>query len=280
MTRYIALIGFPLKHSISPIFQQAALDHCHLDIKYLAWEVTPEGLAGAFERLRRAENLGANVTIPYKEKVLPFLDRLEGQAQDIGAVNTIAKEDNALVGYNTDGQAFLRALREKARFEPRGQEAVLLGAGGAARAIAFSLVKARVRSLTIYNRSLDRAQKLAEDLEKALAPGQEVRALAWEERLSSLPPCQLIIQATPLGTKGEGSSPLPASLIPRGVLAYDLVYNPPETPFLKEAKKAGARTRGGLAMLVYQGAGSFRLWTGQDAPLEIMFQAAERALKC
>ena len=279
MTTYIALIGYPLGHSISPIFQQAALDYYHLDTKYLAWEVAPEGLAGALEKLRRPENLGANVTIPYKEKALPFLDRLEGQAREIGAVNTIAKEKDALVGYNTDGPAFLRALREKGGLEPRGQDVVLLGAGGAGRALAFSLLRAGIRSLTIYNRGLERAQKLAGDLEKVLAPGQEVSALPWEERLSGLPPCQLIVQATPLGTGEDSTSPLPAQLIPRGVLAYDLVYNPPETPFLKEARKAGARALGGLAMLVYQGAASFRLWTGREAPVDVMFQTAEKALK-
>jgi len=279
MTQYIALIGYPLGHSVSPIFQQAALDRRHMDMKYLAWEVVPEGLAGALERLRQPENLGANVTIPYKEKVLPFLDRLEGQARDIGAVNTIAKDKGALVGYNTDGQGFLQALREEGGLEPRGYEVVLLGAGGAARALAFSLLKAKVRSLTIYNRGLEGAQKLAGDLEKVLARGQVVRALPWDDRLSGLPPCQLVVQATPLGTRGDSASPLPARLIPRGVLAYDLVYNPPETPFLKEARKAGARALGGLPMLVYQGASSFKLWTGQDAPLEVMLQAAEKALK-
>ncbi|MBU2008685.1 MAG: shikimate dehydrogenase [Chloroflexi bacterium] len=280
MTTYIALIGYPLGHSISPLFQQAALDHYHLDTKYLAWEVAPEGLAGALERLRRPENLGANITIPYKEKALPSLDRLEGQVREIGAVNTIAKDKDALVGYNTDGPAFLKALREKGDLEPRGQDVVLLGAGGAARALAFSLLRAGIRSLTIYNRGLERARKLAGDLEEVLAPGQGVQALPWEERLSGLPPCQLIVQATPLGTTGENpQSPLPAQLIPRGVLAYDLVYNPPETPFLKEAKKAGARALGGLAMLVYQGAASFGLWTGREAPVDVMFHTAEKALK-
>jgi shikimate dehydrogenase len=279
MTRYIALIGYPLGHSISPLFQQAALDYYHLDTKYLAWEVAPEGLAGVLEKLRRPENLGANVTIPYKEKALPSLDRLEGQAREIGAVNTIAKDKDALVGYNTDGQAFLRALREKGDFEPRGQDVVLLGAGGAARALAFSLLRAGIRSLTIYNRGLERARKLAGDLEEVLGPGQGVQSLPWEERLSGLPPCQLIVQATHLGTGEDSASPLPAQLIPRGVLAYDLVYNPPETPFLKEARKAGARALGGLAMLVYQGAASFRLWTGREAPVDMMFQAAEKALK-
>ena len=277
MTTYIALIGYPLGHSISPLFQQAALDYYHLDTKYLAWEVAPEGLAGALEKLRRPENLGANVTIPYKEKALPSLDRLEGQAREIGAVNTIAKDKDALVGYNTDGQAFLRALRGKGDFEPRGQDVVLLGAGGAARALAFSLLRAGIRSLTIYNRGLERARKLAGDLEEVLGPGQGVQSLPWEERLSGLPPCQLIVQATHLGTGEDSTSPLPAQLIPRGVLAYDLVYHPPETPFLKEAKKAGARALGGLAMLVYQGAASFRLWTGTEAPVDVMLQAAEKA---
>jgi len=278
MTRYIALIGYPLRHSISPIFQQAALDHLDLDLKYVAWEVAPEALSVAVERLRHPENLGANITIPYKEKALPFLDRLEGQAREIGAVNTVARDEAALVGYNTDGPAFLRALKEKGDFEPGGRRVVLLGAGGAAKAVAFSLFKAGIRSLTIYNRGLERAQKLAAELQKPL-PGREVQALPWQERLSGLPSCELVINATPLGTGEDASSPLPARLIPGGVLAYDLVYNPPETPFLKEAMKAGARSLGGLPMLVYQGAASFELWTGRSAPLEVMFQAAERALK-
>lgn len=227
MTQYLALIGYPLGHSVSPIFQQAALDDLNLDVKYLTWEVAPEGLAGALERLRQPENLGANVTIPYKEKALPFLDRLEGQALETAAVNTIAKGKGALVGYNTDGPAFLQALREKGGLEPRGYEVVLLGAGGAARALAFSLIRAKIRSLTIYGRSLERAQKLATDLEKVLARGQEVRALPWEERLSGLPPCQLIVQATPLGTGEDPTSPLPARLIPGGCWRMTWYIIPP-----------------------------------------------------
>ena len=279
MTQYIELIGFPLRHSISPVFQQAAFDHLQLDVKYVPREVPPEGLANAIQKLRRPENLGANITIPYKEKALPFMDRLEGQANRIEAVNTVVNKNGALVGHNTDGPAFLRSLREKERFEPAGKDVVLLGAGGAARAIAFSLLDAGIRTLTIFNRSLEKAERLARDLERVLVSGQQVQALAWEKRLSGLPECQLIVNATPLGTLGESDSPLPARLMAGAVLACDLVYNPPRTPFMKEALRAGVRALGGLPMLVYQGAASFELWTGRSAPLDVMFRAAKDALK-
>ena len=282
MTRYIALLGYPLKHSISPLFQQAALDHYGLDIKYEAREVPSGDLPEAVGRLRRPENLGANVTVPHKEAVLPLLDRREERVGLIGAVNTIVREEGALVGYNTDAPAFLRALVQDGGFEPQGKRVVILGAGGGARAAAFSLLGARVSFIAIFGRSQGRAESLAGELKQRARPGQEVQARPWEARLGGLPPCDLIVQATPLGTLGRGESPLPARLFPAGALAYDLVYNPPETYFLREARRAGCRVLGGLPMLIYQGAASFELWTGLDAPLEVMFRAAERALgvKC
>ncbi|MBF8264679.1 MAG: shikimate dehydrogenase [Dehalococcoidia bacterium] len=303
MTKYIGIIGHPLTHSISPVFQQAALDHYGLDIRYQVWEV--EKVELGMEYLNQAQSLGANVTVPYKETITPFLDSLESQAWRIGAVNTIVKEDKQgpsgtpsrevsmwnpterqfgrLKGYNTDAHGFFRALMDDADFDPENKVAVLLGAGGVARAAGFVLVDAGVRSLIILNRNLERANTLAELLNQQAKAPQNVAARAWKEEvmLRMLPLADLIVNCTTLGMKhspGEGQSPITADLLTTNTLVYDLVYNPIETPLLKEAKKAGARTLSGLSMLVYQGAASFELWTGKEAPLDIMFKSARRAL--
>ena len=303
MTKYIGIIGHPLTHSISPVFQQAALDHYGLDIRYQVWEV--EKVELGMEYLNQAQSLGANVTVPYKETITPFLDSLESQAWRIGAVNTIVKEDKQgpsgtpsrevsmwnpterqfgrLKGYNTDAHGFFRALMDDADFDPENKVAVLLGAGGVARAAGFVLVDAGVRSLIILNRNLERANTLAELLNQQAKAPQNVAARDWKEETMQrmLPLADLIVNCTTLGMKhsqGEGQSPITADLLTTNTLVYDLVYNPIETPLLKEAKKAGARTLSGLSMLVYQGAASFELWTGKEAPLDIMFKSAMRSL--
>ncbi|MEE8471834.1 MAG: shikimate dehydrogenase [Dehalococcoidia bacterium] len=284
MTRYVGIIGYPLKHSISPLFQQAAFDHLGLDIRYETWETGPEGLRDVVERLRRPENLGANVTIPYKESVMTLLDGLEEPAGGIGAVNVIAKKGPGLIGYNTDVVGFLRALEENGGFRARGGRVVLLGAGGAARAAAMALVRAGVASLTIVNRTLERARGLASHLAPSATGGQRVTALPWDARglARALSECNLVVNATSIGMKhsaSEGRSPLDAGLLPRDALIYDMVYNPKVTPLLEQARKGGSRTLGGLPMLVFQGVAAFELWTGRAAPIDIMFEAAERALE-
>jgi shikimate dehydrogenase len=278
----IGLIGYPLKHSISPLFQQAALDYLGLNVRYEAWETEPAKLPAVLQGLRQRAKLGVNVTVPYKESVIPLLDELDGLAAEIGAVNTIVNRDGKLIGYNTDAQGFITALRQKGSFEPEGKRVLLLGAGGAARAIGFILVKSGVNSLIIANRTHNRAQGLAAELRKSL--GGDVTALPWDYQHleEELPRCHLVVNCTSMGMKyspTEGQSPLPAGLIPKGALIYDIVYNPMETPLLAQAKACGARTLGGLAMLVYQGAASFELWTGREAPVDIMFSEAERALQ-
>lgn len=286
MTKHLSIIGYPLKHSVSPIFQQAALEHCGLDIEYEAWETQPGKLAAAVGELRYPRNLGANITIPYKEEVLNYLDEIGETAYDIGAVNTIAKEDTALVGYNTDAPGFLRALKDDGAFDPPGKAAVIIGAGGAARAVCHALLSAGASSLTMVNRSRDRADCLAEALrQKADAKGiaARVSVVSWGSREleTSLQNGDLVVNCTSMGMKHgaqEKLSPLTREQVPSKALVFDLVYNPAKTPLLKAAAAAGARTLGGLPMLVYQGAASFKLWTGQEAPVEVMFEAAREAL--
>jgi shikimate dehydrogenase len=280
MTKLVGLIGNKLKHSISPQFQQAAFDYLGLDIRYEVWETAKDDLPEVVKGMRDASKLGANVTIPYKEAALPLLDDVDSDARRIGAVNTIVNRGDKLIGYNTDSSGFLKELREDGGFSPRNKRAVLLGAGGAARAVGFALVDVGVKSLVILNRTQSRGEALAWDLKVS---DTEVVALSWKDgkTLMALTECDLLVNCTSVGMKdsaGEGKSPLGIGLIPKRALVYDVVYNPIETPLLAAAKKAGARTLGGLPMLVYQGAASFELWTGKSAPIDIMMRVAKRAL--
>ncbi len=278
MTFRLGILGYPLGHSMSPVFQQAALDHLGIDARYEAWPV-PEALAGQVAKLRQPEVLGANVTVPHKEAVLSLLDWISPWARQAGAVNTIVHRQGRLLGYNTDSHGFLQGLRE-AGFHGRGASVLLIGAGGAAKGVGLALAYLGVARITIANRTRERAQELAALLSRH-GPRTQVIPLEPEALGPAALASQLIVQSTTLGMKGgpgEGASPLAAESIPREALVYDLVYNPLETPLLREAKKAGARTVGGLPMLIHQGAAGFQLWTGREAPVEVMFQAAQRAL--
>jgi shikimate dehydrogenase len=281
MTKRIFLIGHPIGHSVSPAFQQAALDCYALDVRYEAMDVDAPSLSRAVEALRDPDVMGANITVPHKEAIVPLLDELREDARLIGAVNTIENRRGALVGHNTDAQGFLRALKEEADFDPRGKTALVLGAGGAARAVAVALAGAGVNSLVIANRTLERARALVESL-RFILPSAEAVALHPESLALVAPRSQLIVNCTSLGMRGgtgQGETPIGADLIPSHALVYDLVYNPRETPLLREAARAGARVLGGLPMLVYQGAAAFEMWTGKDAPVKVMFEAAEKALR-
>ncbi len=286
MTRFIGIIGYPLKHTLSPAFQQAALDHYKLDIRYWAWETEPASLHTVVSRLRWPENIGANVTVPHKESVTALVDEVDSMAATVGAVNTIVKRGGRLVGYNTDVRGFIRSLREDAFFDPRDRRVVVLGAGGAARAVCFGLLGEGVASIAIANRTPRRATELVDALahrRSGLSAGTEVTMVVWgsDEMANQLKHCHLIVNCTTLGMahgSGEGESPLSAEDIPRNALVYDLVYNPAETPLLQAARKVGARRLGGLAMLVYQGAASFELWIGRPAPVDVMMLAARKAL--
>ena len=277
--RRAGIIGYPLGHSVSPAFQQAAFDHHGLDVRFEVWETPPDALREVVTGLRAPDVLGASVTVPHKAAVIPLLDRLSEPARQVGAVNLIVNRDGLLEGHNTDTTGFLRALREDGAFDPTGKRVLLLGSGGAARAVAHVLLEQGVAALTIANRTVERARQLVDDL----GNGASVSAVSLEPSdLAVDGGWHLIVNCTTLGMRhsaGEGRSPMPAEHISTNTLVCDLVYNPPETPLLREAERAGARILGGLPMLVYQGAEAFQLWTGKEAPLTVMFQAARRALE-
>ena len=291
MSSYIGLIGYPVKHSISPFFQQAALDYYQLDIRYEAWETNPAHLQDIVNGLRKPQNIGANVTVPYKETVLPLLDKVDELAGSIGAVNTIVKRDDRLLGFNTDAYGFIEILDKEGHFDAEGKQVFILGAGGVARAVCFTLLQRKVASLAITDGIFERASLLAENLmnyTKRASPSPkglqtDIYPFKWENLSSArtLSNCDLIVHCTTIGMKDspqEGQSPLSIEVIPRNSLVYDVVYNPWPTPLLRIAKKAGANILGGLPMLVYQGAASFKLWTGREAPVDIMLNKAKEVL--
>jgi shikimate dehydrogenase len=260
--------------------QQAAFDYYQLDLRYQVWETEPAQFGAVMERVRQPSTLGANITIPYKETALPMIDELDELARQIGAVNTVVHREGKLIGYNTDAKGFLEALHQLGGFEPAGKSVVLIGAGGAARAVSFALARAGVKSLAITDIVAARTQALFSSLKPL---GVETHAIDPEDKSlkDALSNCDLVVNCTPVGMKHsatEGQSPLKAELIPKEALIYDVVYNPIETKLILDAKAIGARTLGGLAMLVYQGAKAFELWTGREAPVDIMFETARKVL--
>jgi shikimate dehydrogenase len=280
MTAKLGIIGYPISHSISPVFQQAALDYLHIDATYQAWEVAPGEVKQFVQGLRRPEMLGINVTVPHKEAVIPYLDEFDASATAAGAVNTIVNRGGRLSGHNTDGSGFLRALRDTGGFDPQGRRVLILGAGGAARGVALALILAGVGHLTIANRTLSRTDVF---LKLANVHGTAAQAipLGGAALTAAAASADLIVNCTTIGMShgpDEAGTLLSQEQIPSTVLLNDLVYNPLETPLLREAAQAGARTLGGVHMLVYQGAASFEMWTGQDAPVAVMLEAAIRAM--
>ncbi len=261
----LGVIGWPIGHSLSPRMHSAALRALGIDGTYEAIAVQPEDLAARLRELTAQDYRGLNVTIPHKQAVMPLLDALSPTARAIGAVNAIVNDDGRLTGHNTDAAGFMRGLSE-AGCDVRGQCVLVLGAGGAARAVVYALAGAGAH-VTIWNRSPERAIALADEF------GAEAAA-----QLTPAARCgqfALIVNTTPVGmSPRDGETPLP--LAGRGYgprFVYDLVYNPRETALLKAARQIGAQPIGGLAMLVYQGAEAFRLWTGQEAPVDVMTRA-------
>jgi shikimate dehydrogenase len=279
-TRICGLIGDPVEHSMSPVMHNAAFSRLGLDFIYLPFRVEKENLAKAIDGFRALNMTGLNVTIPHKVAVIPFLDELETLAEKIGAVNTIVNNNGYLKGYNTDASGFLKALLERG-IEPGGKRVVILGAGGASRAISFTLAE-RKAELVILNRNLemDWAVELASSISRF--SGKEVKALELnEENLSTvLEDADILVNATSVGMSPNAGQTLVAKRLLRPKLVvFDVVYNPVKTRLLAEAGEAGATTIDGIDMLVWQGALAFELWTGFKAPVAIMKSAVVKALK-
>ena len=278
-TRVCGIIGDPIEHTMSPIMHNAAFGKMGLDYWYLPFKVKKEELGRAIEGVRALNIRGLNVTIPHKVAVIPFLDELDHMAERTGAVNTIVNDDGVLVGYNTDGAGFLQALLERG-IEPKEKNVVIVGAGGASRAISFILAE-RGANLVILNRLLefDWAVKLANSLSQIFP--KEVRALELDrENLARvLEKADILVNATSVGMSPNiNETPVTSDLLKSDLTVFDVVYNPIRTRLLREAEAAGAKTISGVDMLVWQGALAFEKWTGVKAPVKVMRRAVSKVL--
>jgi shikimate dehydrogenase len=280
-TRTLGVIGWPVEHSLSPAMHNAALRHLGLDWVYLPFAVRPERVGEAVGGVRGLGLVGLNVTIPHKAAVLPYLDEATPEVWLLGACNTIINEDGHLRGENTDAEGFLRAVAE-AGGSLAGRAVVVIGAGGSARAVALAALKTGAASLTIANRTLDRAEEMAALL-APVAGATPLRALALRDpqTADAVRAAQVVVDCTSVGMYPRHEVPpvVPAEWLRPGQLVCDLTYNPRRTALLRAAHLAGATPLEGTGMLVHQGALSLEKWTAQPAPLEIMRRALLQALE-
>ena len=268
------LLGYPVAHSLSPAMQNAALKALGLDYEYGLMPVPPGGLAARVGELRGA-SAGFNVTIPHKVTVIPLLDCLDESASAVGAVNTVVNHHGRLIGYNTDCTASTRALRER-NGDLGGSRVVVLGAGGAARAVSMGLAR-HVELIRILARDAAKARELAGEVRARTGAIVEGGSIEDAEEVTRV--ADILVNATPVGMSPNiGTSPVAPETLHGGLLVFDLVYNPERTQLLADAERAEAHTLGGLPMLIYQGAEALRLWTGREAPEGLMMEAARRAI--
>ncbi len=272
-TRIAVVIGHPIKHSLSPVMHNIAFECLVLDICYVAIYVDPEGIEYFIRGLKYTNIVGVNVTIPHKTRVIPYLDELSEEAKILGAVNTIRITKEKLIGYNTDVYGFEKCLEG---IDVAKCSALLIGAGGAGKAVAYTLCKLNVKNLYITNRTEEKAKQLIQFMNSIF--NMKIRFIPFDQ-LDSLGPIDIVVNATPLGMEGmKEELDIPSSIVGKHTTAIDLVYNPPITGYLKKASSLGARTLNGIKMLVYQGAASFKIWTGIDPPVDAMEEAVRRCL--
>jgi len=264
-TALYGVVGYPIGHSLSPTMHNTGFSTMGLNAIYLAFQT--KDIEGCVQGMRALNIRGMSVTLPHKSSVIPLLDEVEDMAERIGAVNTVVNEDGRLIGYNTDAVGALRALNE--RMELSGKRCLMIGAGGAARAIGFMLIEKGVE-LKVVNRSVERGKALAHSLACPF-----IRLSELQEQIADL-----LIQTTPLGMNPEkGECLVPEQILRKDMVVMDIIYNPLETALLSMARARGCMTINGLSMFIHQGAEQFRLWTGLEPPISAMTHAVEEALK-
>lgn len=276
-TKIVGIIGDPIKHSRSPQIHNAAIAALGLNYVYVPFHVQPDNLGAAIEGFKAANVVGINVTIPHKQNVIPYLDEISREATLIGAVNTLIFKDGAISGENTDAPGFLQAMQEEGLGVPQGGSAVIIGAGGSARAVVVALALAGIRTICIANRTVSRAVALATDLSEKTDASIYGIGLDDPKLPNAVGTSQLIVNTA--STSMDVSHPLlidPEWLKPQSIV-YDIVYTPPETRLLQAATEKDCYTIGGLGMLVHQGAIAFEKWTGVNPPVETMRQALQGA---
>jgi shikimate dehydrogenase len=271
MPKQVVLVGHPVSHSLSGELQQAAFDDAGIDARYEPLDVPLMTLGETIGQLRSDEYLGANITVPYKERVVPMVDRLTEEAQATGAVDTITREGARLVGHNTDVIGFRAALDALVGRQKMPKMAVIIGAGGGARAAVYTFITGGFQRVIIFNRHLHRAEGLIRHFGRSAAH-MELRAMPWHESVieAELAKTKILVNASAVGDAGN-NSPIPAELLPPDLMVLDLMYVPRDTRLLRDAKSAGASdVLNGDTMLLHQTAAAFNLWTGRDVSLEFL----------
>ena len=275
-TRLAAVVANPIKHSISPFIHNSAFEATGINGVYLAWEVEMGDLAETLANIRRYQMFGINLSMPYKEEVIPYLDELSDEVRLIGAVNTVVNQNGNLIGYNTDGKGFFKSLPS---FKISGKKMVLLGAGGAAKAILTQAILDGVSQLSVFVRSIsmEKTKAYLETLQSETGFRVDLYALeehsVLQERIAA---SDLLVNATSVGMDGK-SSPVPENLLlPENLLVADIIYQPFETPFLQWAKSQGNVAVNGLSMLLCQAAEAFKLWTGKEMPTDQIWESLKQ----
>ncbi len=271
-TRLAAVVANPIKHSISPFIHNSAFEATNTNGVYLAWEVDAAELAETVANIRRYQMYGINLSMPYKEQVIPYLDQLSEEACLIGAVNTVVNREGTLIGYNTDGKGFFKSLPS---FKISRKRVVLLGAGGAAKAILAQAILDGVSQISVFVRSssMEKTRPYLEKIQNATGFRVDLFALEdIQELQDSITQADLLVNATSVGMDGS-SQPIPTSIVlPEKLMVADVIYQPFETPFLKWARNQGNQSINGLGMLLYQAAEAFELWTGKEMPTDQIWE--------
>jgi len=278
-TKITGVFGYPITHSLSPQMHNAAFQYKKLNYVYVPFEVHPKDLKSVLRNLKYLGIVGVNLTIPHKEIAYSCVDVLSKEAKLTKAVNTISVRGNKLYGFNTDYEGFLRSLEIDGNVNLEGKSILVLGAGGAAKGVSFSLLCRRIKSLIIANRTYKRAEDLVKRINKMSEVNSFAIPLKEDIIKEIIGDIDIVINTTSVGLHKEDKSLLSHKVLHSKLLVYDLIYNPYETPLIKEAKIAGAKTLNGLGMLLYQGALSWEIWTGKSAPVKIMRDALLRAVE-
>lgn len=277
----LGVLGDPVEHSLSPQMQNAALKHDEIEMQYARFHISPDELREAFNRMRDLDFVGFNLTLPHKIAAPELVDRLDADAKQIGAINVVKIEKGKTNGFNTDGRGFAKAIREEFSVDLRDLRVMILGAGGAARAIALECAKSRCERLVIANGTVAKGEALLEKLRKffegpkVFGPVPRLQAIAWDEAAFQfqIANIDLIVNATPVGLNRGDPSPIASRLLAPHLMVYDTIYSAACTPLVSSAIEAGARAANGLSMLLHQGALAFEIWFERSAPIEVMRKA-------
>ncbi|HBV68212.1 MAG TPA: shikimate dehydrogenase [Clostridiales bacterium] len=278
-TKLLGLLGYPLGQSLSSPMQNMAFKECSLNKIYIPIEVLPENLDAVVKGISKMNFDGFNITKPYKVDIIKYLDEIDEYAMCIGAVNTVTIKDGRLKGYNTDGTGFLKSFEEDTGVKIQGKKVFILGSGGAARAIGMTLALNKAEEIYICNRTYNKAQFLSDEINKTVSNCSKAVHMIHEDMEEYIKDSDILINCTSIGMlPNVDETPLEKSLLHKNLIVCDIVYNPRKTKLILDAEDIGCKTVPGMAMLVYQGAEAFELWTGAKAPLETMFRAVDEGL--